>query len=425
MKKIIGIVLLMSLVGLLGWQIYQRVQESRTNNAGGRPGGPPGASGGGFGRPAVAVEIAEVQQKTIQDIGQFTGSLLPASQFTVTPKVTGQLEQLLVNIGDRVEQGQLIAKLDDDMFRQAVDKAKAELEVAKANLAETQSALEIAKRDFERAKSLSQSNILSQSNRDTAEAKYNAAVASQKVARATVTNRQSGLETAQLNLSYTEISADWNSGGETRVVGERFVDEGAILRANDPIVSLIDLSMIICEINVIERDYFRIRQGQEVMIMTDAFPGTTFNGEVARIAPLLKEESRQARVEIEIPNPEELLKPGMFVRVRLQFDNIENATVVPMSALVKREEQQGVFAADIGNMTARFTPVTVGVTSNGLAQILDPPLSGAVVTLGQHLLEDGSAIVLPEQASGAPSPDSEQGKPREERPQQDQKPSES
>jgi multidrug efflux pump subunit AcrA (membrane-fusion protein) len=124
-----------------------------------------------------------------------------------------------VNIGDRVEQGQLIAKLDDEAFRQAMDKAKAELEVSKANLAETQSALEINKRDFERAKTLSQSNILSQSNLDTAEAKYNAAVASQKVARATVANRQSGLDTARLNLSYTEINANWNSGGETRVVG--------------------------------------------------------------------------------------------------------------------------------------------------------------------------------------------------------------
>ncbi len=124
-----------------------------------------------------------------------------------------------MNIGDRVEQGQLIAKLDDEAFRQAMDKAKAELEVSKANLAETQSALEINKRDFERAKTLSQSNILSQSNLDTAEAKYNAAVASQKVARATVANRQSGLDTARLNLSYTEINANWNSGGETRVVG--------------------------------------------------------------------------------------------------------------------------------------------------------------------------------------------------------------
>ncbi len=395
MKKIIGIVVLISFVSLFGWQIYQRVQESRVANA--------GNGAGARSRPAVAVEIAEVQQKTIQDIGQFTGSLLPISQFIVTPKVAGRLEQLLVNIGDRVERGQLIAKLDDEAFRQAMDKAKAELEVSKANLAETQSALEITRRDFERAKTLSQSNILSQSNLDTAEAKYNAAVASQKVARATVANRQSGLDTARLNLSYTEINVNWNSGGETRVVGERYADEGAILKANDPILSLLDLSTIICEIHVIERDYFRIRQGQEAIIMTDAFSGTPFTGQVARIAPLLQEQSRQARVEIEIPNPEELLKPGMFVRVRLQFENIENAVVVPMSALTKREEQQGVFVADTGNMTARFVPVTMGVTINGLVQILDPPLSGAVVTLGHHLLEDGAAIVLPEQTSSGQS----------------------
>ena len=71
-----------------------------------------------------------------------------------------------------------------------------------------------------------------------------------------------------------------------------------------------------------------------------------------------------------------------------------------MPVLEAEGEQQGVFVADTGNMTARFVPVTVGVTSNGLVQILDPPLSGAVVTLGQHLLEDGATIALPEQASG-------------------------
>ena len=423
MKKLFGILVLIILLGLLGWQIYQRISESgaSSNSRGGLPGGFGGNTRGGpdsrFARPAVAVEVAEIQQQTIQDVGQFTGSLLPKSQFVVTPKVSGRLEQLLVNVGDHVENDQLIATLDDEMFQQQVKKAKAELEVANATLAESRSALAIAKREVERAETLSQRNILSQSGLDKAQATYNAAVARQKVARATVTNRKSGLQTAQLSLSYTQIKVNWNSedGDHTRVVGERFVDEGAILKANDPIVSILDLGTIICVINVIEQDYFRVRKDLKAIISTDALPEKTFAGSVVRIAPILQETSRQARVEIEILNPDELLKPGMFVRVNIEFDKIENATVIPMAALVTRNEQQGVFLADLQNMAAHFVPVMVGVSNSEQVQILEPSLSGSVITMGQYLLEDGGSILLPDQQAPENSSGRPEGQPEGQR----------
>jgi RND family efflux transporter MFP subunit len=397
MKKAIGVLFIVGLAGLLGWQIYQRVLESKTTNTGGPPGQ---GRGGGV---AVAVEIAEVKQQTIQDIGQFTGSLSPKSQFMVAPKVAGQLVQLLVNIGDRVKQNQLIAKLDDDVARQNVAKAQADLDMAKASLAQSQSALEIAKRELDRAQSLFQKDIQSQSALDAARAKYDAAVAQAKVAQATVANRQSSLETTRSQLAYTEIRATWENGDGERVVGERFVDAGAILQANAPIVSILDVATIVCVIQVIERDYFRIKLGQTATIDTDALPGKTFTGQIVRIAPLLAENSRQARVEIEIPNPENLLKPGMFVRVQLAFDKIDNATVVPAAALVKRNEQQGVFLADLNAMKAKFVPVKVGVSNSTQVQIIEPQLSGSVVTLGQYLLEDGTTILLPQKQAAPPS----------------------
>jgi RND family efflux transporter MFP subunit len=397
MKKVMGIILIVGLAGLLGWQIYQRVLAAKAANLGG---GLPGQGRGGS--VAVAVEIAEVKQQTIQDIGQFTGSLSPKSQFMVAPKVAGQLVQLLVNIGDPVKQNQLIAKLDDDVARQNVAKAQADLDMAKASLMQSQSALETAKRELDRAQTLFQKDIQSQSALDTAKAKYDAAIAQAKVAQATVANRQSSLETTRSQLAYTEIRATWENGNETRVVGERFVDAGAILQANAPIVSILDVATIVCVIQVIERDYFRIKQGQTATIDTDALPGKTFTGQIVRIAPLLAENSRQARVEIEIPNPENLLKPGMFVRVQLAFDKIDNATVVPAAALVKRNEQPGVFLADLNAMKARFVPVKVGVSNNMQVQIIEPQLSGSVVTIGQYLLEDGTAILLP-QKQAAPT----------------------
>ena len=91
-----------------------------------------------------------------------------------------------------------------------------------------------------------------------------------------------------------------------QVVGERYVHEGAMLAANNPIVSIFDIRSVIAAIHVIEEDYSKIRLGLDADVLTDAYPGRSFSGKVVRMAPLLKETSRQARVEIEIPNFEEL-----------------------------------------------------------------------------------------------------------------------
>jgi RND family efflux transporter MFP subunit len=200
---------------------------------------------------------------------------------------------------------------------------------------------------------------------------------------------------AKVRLSYARIKVPENNTTGHRVVGERFVDEGAMLAPNTPIVSILDIEKLIVAIHVIGRDYPKIQTGQESVISTDAFPGCTFRGKVVRIAPILKEKSREARVEIEIPNVKKLLKPGMFVQVHIQFDEHDNATVVPVAALVKRNGSQGVFVVDPQEQKARFIPVTVGIVNGIQAEVLNPVITGAVVTLGHHLLEDGNLIILP------------------------------
>ena len=187
-----------------------------------------------------------------------------------------------------------------------------------------------------------------------------------------------------------------NHAADHRLVGERYVDEGAMLPPNEPIVSILDVGTLIAVINVIERDYPKIQRGLEAVISTDAFPGRTYGGQVARIAPLLMEKSREARVEIEVPNDQMLLKPGMFVRVQIEFEEHENVTVIPLAALVKRNGTQGVFAVDRSEQKAHFVPVEVGIVNANQAEIISPPLSDAVVTLGHHLLEDGANIILPD-----------------------------
>ena len=382
-----------TIVGLLflvfmGWQIVSRI------GGGGPQGGPRGA--------AVAVEIAPVEKGSIRDIGTFSGTLIPKSYFTIVPKISGRLKELYVDIGDALTRGQLVALLEDEEYQQQVLQAEADLGVAKANLEEASSSQELAQKELERARTLHQKGILSDAELEAAVSSFGTRNARHKVTLAQLANQQAAVETAKVRLSYTRIRAEWQTGGDARFVGERFVNAGAMLSSNTPILSVIELKPITAVIHVTEKDYFRLRNEQPVALTSGAFPGRAFEGRVARIAPLLKETSREARVEVEIENTDGSLKPGMFVNARIDFVNKTDATVVPASALVNRGVLQGLFLADIENKKAVFQPATVGIVEGERAEIVEPAqLTGYVITLGHHLLENGTAIILPADTPGA------------------------
>lgn len=376
----------------LGWQIVSRVA-----GGGGQAGGPRGA--------AVAVEIAPVERGGIRDVGTFSGNLIPKSYFTVVPKISGRIKELLVDIGDRLTRGQLVAVLEDEEYQQEFIQAEANLGVAKANLEEAASAQELAKKELDRARTLHGKGILSDAELETIVANFGTQDARYKVNVAQLANQQAALETAKVRLSYTRIRAAWETEGGARYVGERFVNAGAMLSSNTAILSVIELQPITAVIHVTEKDYFRLKPDQSVSLTSGAFAGRGFQGRVARIAPLLKETSREARVEIEIENADGVLKPGMFINARIEFANKADATIVPSSALVNRGALQGLFLADLEAKKAVFQPATVGIVEGDRAEIVEPAaLTGYVITLGHHLLENGTPLILPADAPGVAAP---------------------
>ena len=256
MKKFLTLIIVLAFLGLVGWQVYQKVSapENRTRRQ--------------QKAVPVAVEVTPVKKKTIQDVGLFTGTLYPKSQFIVAPKLGGRLERLFVNMGDRVKRGQLIAILEDDEYLQQVDQSRAELEVTKAKIEETRSNLGIAEREFNRAQALRKKKIASQSELEAAEAQFKAQSAMLRVAKAQVAQKEAALKASQVRLSYTQIQASWEDGDQYRVVGERFVHEGAMLAPNASIVSILDIGTLTAVVHVIERDYSKIVTGQEAVVTT-------------------------------------------------------------------------------------------------------------------------------------------------------------
>ncbi len=383
MKRIVLVIVIALCVGVLGWAIYRKASAVKADAV--------QAS-----RPAIAVEIAPLSRMSLQDKRMFTGNLVADSYFIVAPKVAGRLEKLTVDIGDVLDDGQMVAQLDREEYEQQVQQAQAELAVSHAQLEQSEASLESILEDLRRDRSLREQKIISQSDLDKTEAAYKVARAAVRLAKATVDQKQAMLRAAEVRLSYSSITVTWNGNGGYRVVGEKFVDVGAMLRANDPILSVVDISKLKAVVQVPERDLASIRLGQEVEITTDAVAGRTFKGTIKRLAPLVQESSRQVRVEVEVPNDERVLTPGLFVRAWILFDEHQDALTVPREAVTKRQGKTGIFLADIEGMTAKFIPITQGIVQEGVVEILDPgDLQGTVVTLGQHLLTEGAAISVP------------------------------
>ncbi len=394
-----GVVLLAVLIGAsggIGWMAYERMQSSTSSGSGGGWGGRGGNRGGG----AVAVEVMPVQRRTMQDLVTLTGTLEPQTRFLVAPKVSGRLDSLLVNMGDAVTNGQLVAKLDDAEAVQQIRQAEAALKTAQSSLEASREAVEQAERDLRRIRDLSSRGLAPQNQLESAQSQLATREANLRMAQSILNERRSSLEAARIREAYSDIRVSWDSGGETRVVGERFVDPGTLLNSNTPLLSILDLSTLTAVVTVTEVDYFKLQPGQKAEVVVEALPDQRFAGEIVRIAPFLQETSREARVEVAVPNPEALLKPGMFVRVAVELERRESALVIPQAALVNRKGP-GVFVADRETNLATFTPIQMGITDNDWIEVRSPELSGDVVTLGQHLLKDGAALLIAEPGKAA------------------------
>ena len=373
--RILGILFLV----LFTWRIIALV----TKNTGNR--------GRQSERPSVAVEVDSVRYESIKEIREFTGTVYPMYQYVAAPKVSGRIIEITKRIGDWVERGEVIARIDDAEYQQAILEAEANLRIAQASLTETQSQFALAKQELERVRSLQEKGIASPSELDAALTNYDAQQSRLKLTQAQVEQREASLNSANIRLSYTILNAT-----EPGFIGERFVDEGTLLSPNTPVVTVIGIDRVIIRTSIIERDYGRIHVGQPAIAIVDAFPSESFSGNVARIAPMLQQASRVAQMEIEVQNDSLLLKPGMFTRVRVVLSEKDSAQVVPSEAVVSRGGENGIFVVDSTGNFARYHRIQVGIVEENKTEILSPELESIVVTLGQHLLEDGSPIILPE-----------------------------
>ena len=405
MKRLVPIILLLLVTGGITYALKTGVLRTRENGDNEGRLSPAGKSNrqarlseGKSGRQSkkrkgrrVSVEVAEVQIGEVQETLSYVGSLLPRTSVRIFSKIEGRIERIFVNVGSRVKEGDLIARIENEEIAEEVREAEASLRVAQATLKGKEAEMKNVERQLERSKRLFKKHFISRQELDTIETQHYSAEAQTELARARIAQREAALENARIRLRNTEIRSPI-----TGYVAKKPMDRGAMVKTNistNPIVSLVDIDPVTTLISVVEKDYRKIRPGLPAAIRVDAYPGQTFVGEVARVSPVLDKDTRTADIEIEIPNLGMLLRPGMFARVTMTIQKKEETFLIPEAAVVRRGEKAGIFKLDREGRRASFVPLEIGVAYDGKVEVLRGVTEGdRVVTLGAHLLKDGGRV---------------------------------
>lgn len=363
-------------------------------NAGGGFGGPGGGPGGGP-RAPMTVELGTLKRGKVAAYLTVVGNLIGEQTVDIAPRTAGRLLDVNVKLGDRVRRGQVLAKVEDREIVEQVRQAQSAEEVSKATIRQREADLNVAKVNFERSKNLADRGLLAKQALDDAESKYLAAVAQLDLSKAQLSQNSARLQELQINLQNTSVISPVDG-----FVGKRAVDPGAMVNTNTAIASVVDISRLRLVANVVEKDLRMVTAGDLAVVEVDAYPGEKFHGKIARVAPVLDPATRTAVMEVEIPNGDAKLKPGMYARINLTIEEHENALVIPKTAVVDYANDRGVWVPNDQDR-AMFVPLKLGIENPETIEVLDGLKEGAkFVNNGASAVKNNDQLVYAGQGGG-------------------------
>ena len=374
-KRIIGILIGVALVFLIGTRVYEARQDAgraaKKKKRGGR---------------VVSVDVAESRIGLVHENLLLTGSLKAKEAVDVSPKAQGRVEKLYFQVGDSVVSGTLIAELDDDELQQQVNRAGASIAVTIASVEQRRAERDNVQAELERAERLFNEKLLSPQDYDASKTGLAVVNAQVQLAEAQQQQAEAELRELKIRLAQTKVYAPMSG-----IVANRYVDVGALVSPNTPVMRIVNLSTMVTQGNVPERNIGRLRIGNEAVIRVDALPERDFKGRIARIAPVLDAATRSALIEIDILNPGNLLKAEMFTRIELDLGSTREAVLIPREGLVYRGTQPGVYVIE-GNVPT-FRPIETGLTREDQVEVLGNLDSGVkIVGRGATMLREGDRV---------------------------------
>jgi RND family efflux transporter MFP subunit len=346
-------------------------------------------------RVLVTINTTEIMTLDYDVLKGYIGTLYAANKFDLNSKVAGRVVEMNFDIGDVVENGAIIGRIDDTQYKLAYKQAKVRLEMEESKVRQKEIAIDLAKREFDRMTALRAEKVISESALEQAEYDFERQKLSVEVDLASLENQKTSVELSELTWSSAKIEARWAEDGtpRTRIMAERFVDVGEIINQNKPIGTIIDVGVLKAEIFVGETEYPHFKGGMKVSIEVDAFPGEQFEGVVDRVAPFLNEQTRQAKVLIRVRNRDLRLRPGMFARTSVVFEHRTGVKMLPKQCIVESQDKNGVYLYDEEEKKVTFQLVKIGDVVDWNAEILNvDEINKPVVSLGQQMVRNGQLV---------------------------------
>lgn len=406
MRKFFVIAAVVAVVGGAAayFGVFSRGGEAASGPQAGGPGGQRPQGGGGFGpgggfpRVPMTVELGAAMRGTVAAHLTVVGNLIGLQTVDIAPRTGGRLLSVNVQLGDRVRRGQVLAKVEDREIVEQVRAAEASQEVAKATIRQREADLKVAELNFERSKNLFGRQLLAKQALDDAESRYMAAVAQFDLSRAQLSQNDARLQELRINLQHTSVTSPVDG-----YVGKRNVDPGAMVNTNTAIASVVEISRLKLVVNVVEKDLRMVNAGDQGVVEVDAYPGDKFYGRVARVAPVLDPATRTATMEVEIPNGDNRLKPGMYARMSLTVEERKNVLLAPKNAVIDFESKRGVWVPN-DQKRATFVPVTLGIEGPEQIEILTGLQEGdRFVTTGAGAVRNNDQLIIAGESTDGPS----------------------
>jgi RND family efflux transporter MFP subunit len=324
----------------------------------------------------------------------YTADIQPFQQVNIFSRVDGYIAKLYVDKGDFVKANQLLVEIDHTDYLHAVNRAKANLAAARADVLRQEANIRNAKLNLDRMTELIKQQFVSQQDLDTAQVNYDVAVAQIESLKAQVKQMEVALQQAETNLTYSYIRAPFAG-----YIAERNLDQGSFVSGSTGststfsrgILLLHEIDQVRTLIEVVEKDLPLIKIGQKAEVRAEAYPDRVFDGQVTRIVQALNRATRTMTVEVDLPNADHALKGGMFARVEVMVGTHRDAIQIPIDALTRLEDLQYVYVVKDGK--ASQVMVEVGSRVENRIEVLKG-LTGTehVIVSGKDLVGNGTTV---------------------------------
>jgi RND family efflux transporter MFP subunit len=360
------------------------------------------------------VHIAPVEMLAPASVERYSASLLPDRQVTLAFKVNGFVESILqvrgadgrarnVDIGDLMPEGAVLGRVRLRDYELQVDQASGQLnqaqqseQTARAQLSQAEAAAAKAGLDFERAQALFADKAMTKSDYDAAKAQLDSTLAQVQAARsqvqvyvAAMQTTQATLGTASLGLRDTSLFAPFAG-----VLVQRSVEIGGLVAPGAAAFTVADLASVKATFGVPDVVLVHLKPGRRLEVLAEALPDRRFQGLVTNIAAVADSATRLFQVQVTIPNPDRVLRPGMIATIALETGARSGAVpVVPLSAIVRPKEGETGFAVIVIDGTqAKRRGVTLGETYGDRIAVAGLRAGERVISSGAPLIGDGETV---------------------------------